>query len=136
MRLSQFSDLALRLLIYAAQNMDRLTTIEEVARYFDVSKAHLMKVTSLLAHHGLIRATRGRRGGLTLGRAANEIGVGDVIRLTEIDFAMAGCMSGQDCRIACSCTLPRQFDLATEAFIAKLNEKTIADICPPQTLMR
>lgn len=136
MRLSQFSDLALRLLIFAAQGKDRHTTIEEVARYFDVSKAHLMKVTSLLARDGFIRATRGRRGGLTLAKPAHEIRIGDVIRITEVDFAMVSCMSGHECRIAGACTLPRQLELATEAFLATLNQCTLADICPPLTIPR
>lgn len=39
MRLTQFTDYALRLLIYAAMNADRLVTIEETAAAYGIHAA-------------------------------------------------------------------------------------------------
>ncbi|MBN9548709.1 MAG: Rrf2 family transcriptional regulator, partial [Alphaproteobacteria bacterium] len=64
MRLTNFSDLALRMLMYAASAGDRLITIEETARTFKVSKTHLNKVANTLTRGGYLRAVRGRCGGL------------------------------------------------------------------------
>ena len=46
MRLTTLTDHALRLLMYVAQQPDRLCTIAEVAQVYGISEAHLMKVTS------------------------------------------------------------------------------------------
>ena len=70
MRLTSFSDYAFRLLIFAASHGDRLVTIEEAARKFAISRAHLMKVANELTRAGFLKAVRGRSGGLTLGRPA------------------------------------------------------------------
>ena len=48
MRLTNFSDYALRVLMYAAAQGDRLITIEETAEVYDISRAHLMKVVNQL----------------------------------------------------------------------------------------
>jgi len=71
MRLTSFSDYALRMLMYAASAGDRLITIEEAARTFNVSKTHLNKVANTLTRAGYLRAVRGRSGGLVLGQQAD-----------------------------------------------------------------
>jgi len=43
MRLTNFSDYALRILMYAAARGDNLITIEETAELYGISRAHLMK---------------------------------------------------------------------------------------------
>ena len=48
MRLTNFSDYALRVLMYAAAQEDRLITIEKTAEVYDISRAHLMKVVNQL----------------------------------------------------------------------------------------
>ena len=68
MRLTVFSDYALRVLMYAAAAGDRLITIEETAKTYKVSRAHLRKVVYILTRTGYIRALRGRSGGFTLAK--------------------------------------------------------------------
>ena len=46
MRLTNFSDYALRVLMYAAAQGDRLITIEETADLYGISRNHLMKVAN------------------------------------------------------------------------------------------
>jgi hypothetical protein len=59
MRLTQFSDLAMRVLIYAAQNPDGRFTIDDVNQVHNVSRGHLMKVVNTLTRSGLLIAHRG-----------------------------------------------------------------------------
>jgi Rrf2 family transcriptional regulator, nitric oxide-sensitive transcriptional repressor len=61
MRLTSFSDLALRLLMYAAMREDRLITIEEASEVYNISRAHLMKIANTLTRAGYLKAVRGRR---------------------------------------------------------------------------
>lgn len=129
MRLTSFSDYALRMLMYAASAGDRLITIEEAARTFNVSKTHLNKVANTLTRAGYLKAMRGRSGGLVLGRPAASIRIGDVLRLTEPDFALVECFAtGNQCVITQSCKLSGLLRQAADAFQATLDRHTLADI--------
>jgi len=137
MRLTSFSDYALRMLMFAASADERLFTIEEAARAFNVSKTHLNKVANTLTRAGLLKAVRGRSGGLTLGKPADEIRIGDVLRLTEPDFALVECfLTGNQCVIAQSCKLSKLLSQALAAFRSILDDHTLADIAltPPDFL--
>ncbi len=129
MRLTQFSDYALRLLLYAAAHPERLVTIEETATNYRISRAHLMKVANHLVRSGFLHAERGRTGGLRLARAPATINVGDVVRTTEPDFQLVECFGDENaCPISAQCRLRRAVHQALEAFIATLDGYTLADI--------
>jgi Rrf2 family nitric oxide-sensitive transcriptional repressor len=129
MRLSSYSDYALRILIYLAVQPDELPTIGEIAERHGISKNHLMKVAHQLGQGGYIETVRGRGGGLRLGRAPEQIRLGDVIRFTEQDLAIVECM-GEDnlCRLTPACTLRGVLGEALQAFLAVLDDYTLADI--------
>lgn len=129
MRLTNFTDYALRMLMYAASAGDRLITIEETARAFGVSKTHLNKVASTLTRAGFLRAVRGRTGGLTLGRRPEAIRIGDVVRLTEPDFALVECFAtGNQCVLTRVCRLSGVLSEAAASFQTTLDRYTLADI--------
>lgn len=129
MRLTSFSDYALRMLMYAATAGDRLITIEEAARAFGVSKTHLNKVANTLTRAGYLKAVRGRSGGLMLGRQPESIRIGDVIRLTEPDFALVECFAtGNQCILTNSCKLSGMLGEAMASFHETLDRYTLADI--------
>ncbi|MER9298626.1 Rrf2 family transcriptional regulator [Mesorhizobium sp. M0621] len=129
MRLTNFSDYALRMLMYAASAGDRLITIEETARTFKVSKTHLNKVANTLTRGRYLKAVRGRSGGLVLGRRPEMIRIGDVIRLTEPDFAVVECYAtGNQCVLTGSCKLSSMFGEAIASFQSTLDRYTLADI--------
>lgn len=129
MRLTNFSDYALRLLTYAAVHQDRLITVEEVSEVYRISRAHLMKVTNSLTRAGFLKAVRGRSGGLTLARPPRKIGLGAVVRATKPDFALVECFaSGNQCVITRSCRLRSIFHEGLGAFNAVLDKYTLADL--------
>src|SRR6185312_16602967 len=104
MRLTNFSDYALRVLMYAGAAGDRLITIEETARTYGISRAHLMKVVNILTKTGYLKGVRGRSGGLTLARSAESINLGSVVRATAPDFALVECFAtGNQCVITGCC---------------------------------
>ena len=86
MRLTVYTDYALRLLMYLALKDDGLATIEEIADSYGISKNHLMKVTHQLGVGGYIETVRGRRGGLRLAKPAEEIGLWRCGRLHGTGF--------------------------------------------------
>ena len=136
MRLTTFSDYALRTLMYLALHPGRLVTIAEIAAAFGISTNHLMKVVQLLAVNGVITTLRGKHGGLRLAHPAAQIRLGAIIRRTEPDLAMAPCFeAGGICVIQPGCRLAGVLDKALAAFMAVLDATTLADLtADPATL--
>ena len=129
MRLTSFSDYALRVLMYAHACEERLVTIEETANTYAISRAHLMKVVNILTREGFLRGVRGRSGGFTLARPADQINLGAVIRATEPDFALVECFNPDNrCAISRVCGLPVILNQALGAFVTVFDSHTLADI--------
>lgn len=129
MRLTDFSDYALRLLMYAGAQSDRLVTIEETAKLYGISRAHLMKVANQLTRAGFLKAVRGRSGGLTLAMPPHRICLGDVLRATEPDFALVECFRSENhCRITPCCRLRGVLSEALQAFTATVDRYTLSDL--------
>lgn len=129
MRLTAFSDYALRVLMYARASGDRLVTIEETAKTYGISRAHLMKVVNILTRAGYIKAVRGRSGGFTLAMKPEDINLGAVVRATEVDFALVECFAGGNkCVITNHCRLPNVLNEALRAFVGVLDTYSLADI--------
>jgi len=125
MRLTLYTDYAMRVLLHLSAHEDRLTSINEIADAYGISRNHLMKVVQNLSGAGLVAASRGRNGGLRLGRPADHIRLGDVVRQTEEGFTLVDC---SQCRIATACTLPKVLNEATQAFLAVLDRYTVRDL--------
>jgi Rrf2 family nitric oxide-sensitive transcriptional repressor len=131
-RLTLWTDYALRTLIYVAANGDRLSTVGEIAERFDISKPHLMKVVSRLAQQGYVVTTRGKGGGMRLARPPAAIRVGTVVRETEDELAVMGCLARNGfCRIEGCCVLQEALRRATAAFLETLDGYTLADLLAP-----
>lgn len=129
MRLTAFSDLSFRVLLYAAAHRDELFTIDQMSAYYDQSRGHLMKVVNALTRAGYLTAVRGRSGGLKLGREPEEIRLDEVLKLTETDFCLVECMrSDNGCVITGPCKLPGPFREAMAAFLDSLSRYTLRDV--------
>lgn len=129
MRLTQYTDFSIRVLIYLGLNPDRRCTIQEIAEGYGISRNHLMKVVQQLANSGFVVSARGSGGGLKLPRAPEAINLGDVVREMEPDFGMVECMRpGNQCVITPACTLPRMLSEATNAYLEVVGKYTLADL--------
>lgn len=130
MRLSEYTDFTLRVLMYCAAHRDRLVTIAELAGQHEISKGHLMKVVNDLAHRGLIETTRGRGGGLRLSMEPEAIRIGDVVRATETDFRLVECFdrATNACTLSPACRLKHLFGQALRSYFEALDGATLADI--------
>jgi Rrf2 family nitric oxide-sensitive transcriptional repressor len=113
----------MRVLLYVGARPERLCSIAEISRAYGISQNHLMKVVHDLGKAGYIASARGRFGGIRLGRPAEEISVGDVVRHTEEGFDLADCGG---CVIAPACGLTGALREALAAFMAVLDSYTLA----------
>jgi len=140
MRLSEYTDYTLRVLMYCAAHRERRVTIGELAEHHGLSKNHLMKVVNDLARQGLVETTRGRGGGLRLLREPEAIRIGDVVRATETDFRLVECFDpGTNvCTLSPSCRLKHLFGEALRGYFQALDAATLADMttAPPRAAGR
>ncbi len=129
MRMTVLSDYSLRVLMYLAARPERLVTIQEIASAYRISENHLMKVVHGLSKRGFVETVRGRGGGMRLGRPAQDISIGAVLRVCEDDFDLVECFGENDtCRITQVCRLKRVLHKALQAYLAELDRWTLADV--------
>lgn len=126
------TDYALRTLFYVGLHTDRRVSIREVANAYGISENHLVKVIHKLGRGGFIQTMRGRGGGMTLARAADEIRIGDVVRYTEEDMNLVACEStttdGRSCVLARQCSLRGLLGQALAAFMSVLDDATLGSL--------
>lgn len=129
MRITQYTDYALRVLLYLGAAPERLATIAEIAERYAISRSHLMKVVSQLVQEGVVTGVRGKGGGLRLAVAPAAINIGEVVRKIEADLVLVECFGDDNqCLIASRCRLKRVLNQALAAFLAVLDSYTLADL--------
>lgn len=133
MRLTNFTDYALRVLMYVGAKGDENSTIDEIADYYGISRNHLMKIVFLLGKLGYLSTTRGKGGGLRLGMDPAKLNIGKLVRQTEEDLALVPCMESEgECRIRSACVLRSVLADALSAFLGTLDQYTLADLLEPK----
>jgi Rrf2 family nitric oxide-sensitive transcriptional repressor len=138
MRLTVYTDYALRVLMYLALKDDGLATIAEIAESYAISKNHLMKVVHQLGVAGYVETVRGRQGGLRLAKPARDIVLGEIVRQTEPDMALVMCFPpvNASCVVGPCCVLRRALMEAGDAFLDVLDGYTLRDLVKPRSHLR
>jgi Rrf2 family transcriptional regulator, nitric oxide-sensitive transcriptional repressor len=136
MRLTDYTDYALRVMLFLAVRPNGLSTIQDISDAYGISKNHLMKVVQQLGELGWIDTVRGRHGGLRLNERSLGLTIGQVVRATETDFALVGCFerdggAGRRCVIEPQCRLKHVLAAARDAFLAELDRCTLGDLVTP-----
>lgn len=130
MKLTQFSDYSLRILMFAALREDAKFSIDEVSDVYGLSRHHAAKAVNFLTQRGYLRAHRGRGGGISLGKKADEISVGKLVRQTEAGPPLVECFdpATNSCPLIQVCLLKQALGHAWTAFFKTLDEYTLADL--------
>jgi Rrf2 family nitric oxide-sensitive transcriptional repressor len=133
MRLTSYTDYALRVLIYVGLKVD-LATIAEISEAYGISRNHLVKIVHDLGGRGYLQTIRGKHGGIRLAKPALEIRVGRLVRELEEDMRLVQCFdpaSADSCQIEPACVLSHVLHGALEAFLQELDRYTLADLLVP-----
>ncbi|CCD40356.1 Nitrite-sensitive transcriptional repressor NsrR [Candidatus Paraburkholderia kirkii UZHbot1] len=136
MRLTDYTDYALRVLLYLSVRPAGLSTIQEISDAYGISKNHLMKIVQQLGQLGWVETVRGRNGGLRLADKSRALTIGDIVRKTENDFAIVGCFAEmakeeRSCVIQPHCRLRGVLAAARDAFLAELDKHTVGELATP-----
>ena len=138
MRLTSFTDFALRTLMRLAGEPARSFATSEISAEFGISRNHLAKVVRDLADSGFIATQRGAGGGFVLARPAQSITLGEVVRKLEGDSALVECFraDGGACVLTPRCLLKARLAAAREAFMRELDRTTLAECAYPALTRR
>jgi Rrf2 family transcriptional regulator, nitric oxide-sensitive transcriptional repressor len=129
MRLTVFTDYGLRILMVLASRSEALVTISDVSKAFDISEAHLMKVTHVLGQTEWVETVRGRNGGMRLTGNPRALKLDVIVRRLEGDFALVECLGKSNrCVLTGACALEDAIVRATEAFFRELGRYSLADL--------
>lgn len=119
MELTSFTDYSLRVLIYLTHDRERLSSIDELAEFYGLSRHHVAKIVKRLADLGYLETLRGKNGGLRLGAEPESINIAEVIKGTEPHFNLVECMGGASdtaCMIDGHCKLKGALAVARSHF--------------------
>ena len=102
----------------------------DIARQDGITEYNVAKIVPILVRGGFIITSRGRASGLKLARPATEIGIGDVLRVTETTHVEAECTGGTSlpCGIKRAAPINRLLGEALQAFISVLDKHTLAEL--------
>lgn len=133
MRLTVFTDYALRALMRLAGEPEQLISTNDMAKEFGISRHHLTKVVRDLADAGFVTTRRGGNGGFQLARSPESITLGEVVRALERRQALVECFApdGGHCVLTPRCRLRSKLANAQEAFMQSLDAVTIAECAYP-----
>jgi Rrf2 family nitric oxide-sensitive transcriptional repressor len=130
MRLTRFSDIGLRVLIYLERAGERTqpVTEAEISSQFDIPLNHLVKVVGQLAKLGWIKATRGRNGGLRLLADPATLTIGQVLRKLEGEEDELVDCEGTNCALKLDCQLRGMLRAGMRAFYDAMDRYTLSQV--------
>ncbi|MGZ9899955.1 Rrf2 family transcriptional regulator [Shewanella gaetbuli] len=129
MQLTRYTDYGIRILMYLAVQPEResLFRIAEVTEVFSLSANHVAKIIHQMGKLGYIQTIRGKSGGFKLAKKPSEINVGSLVRQLEHSLSPVNC-DQPACRFTSACNLKGVLAKAVSAYLAVLDEYTLADI--------
>ena len=116
---------------------DRTLSLSEAAGRIGVSGNHLEKIAQDLVRAGVVESVRGRSGGVRRTAGSLDTTVGDVVR-SVASLTLVECFdpTNDTCRLSPPCRLNKVLDAALDAFLATLDEVTVAELCARPTKLR
>jgi len=119
--MSEAASLGLHACVVLAEEPDRDVPAHELADDFGGSEAHLAKVMQRLVKAGLVRSTRGPKGGFRLARPADTVTLLDVYEAVEGPVEPVHCLLGRPVCRGTSCLFGdfvREFDTRFRGYLA------------------
>ncbi len=133
--LSKKAKYALKALLFLLKNEDRGTIlIAEISEQERIPKKFLEQILLELKKQGILQSKRGKEGGYFLGKPADEIGIGQVVRIIDGPLAPIPCVSKMayrrcdECIDEKTCEIRNLFLQVRDATIEILDNTTLAGL--------
>ncbi len=137
--LTRKTDYALLALASMARAEDEAISARALADAVELPLPVLRNLLKLLACQGLLRSTRGTKGGYQLARPAREISIAAVVEAVEGPIRLLTCCSGPDgspseaCRLEDTCAIRDNVRRVHGSLLRHLQEVTLAELASEQS---
>lgn len=103
MKLSTRGRYGLRAICYIAENQEKgFIPVSEISENLNLSENYLEQLVRMLKKDGLIKSSRGPKGGYKINRDLESITIGQILRSLEGDMTTSECVSGKvNCNDKC-----------------------------------
>ncbi|MGL6216973.1 MAG: RrF2 family transcriptional regulator [Lacrimispora sphenoides] len=131
MKLQITTDYAIRVIIYLAQNEDKVTTVKEMAERLGITGNYLIKIVTRLKQEGYIKSIQGPAGGYYLVKKTEDITLYDIVLVIEGEIRINRCLEedGYCSRDASQyCPVHKIFESVQNDLIASLKRAKISEI--------
>lgn len=107
--------------------------LRDIARRQDISQAYLEHLVAPMIAAGILASTRGPRGGISLARTPDDIGLDEVIELLEGSTAPAECVDNPEaCERSATCATRDIWEELRSAVSGMLGSVTLRDLVERQ----
>jgi len=138
MKLSTKGRYGLRALLDLALHQDEgLVPLKDIARRQEFSLSYLEHLVAPLIAAGLVKSTRGARGGVLLFKPPSEVKLSEVVQILEGSIALVDCVNNPAlCHRAASCVTRDIWIEMKKAMSRVLDSTTLQDLVERQEKRR
>ena len=130
MKISTKGRYGLRIMIDIASHAgENAVSIKDIAERQQLSEKYLEQIINPLGKSGLVKSTRGAKGGYRLTRSADDISVKDILLSTEGSLAPVSCAEDSTkCENYCDCVTSFIWTEIYNATMKVVESITLADL--------
>lgn len=133
-RISRLTDYGTMILVYLAEQDQRLCPASDVAAHTHVAAPTVQKLLKVLARTGLVVSVRGTDGGYRLARTPDTISAAQILDALEGPVAITECSTDESrCELEALCQVGSAWQKINKVIRGALTDITLADLGhPPQ----
>jgi Rrf2 family protein len=128
LKISEATTIALHAMVLMARFPGKVLSNSQMADILQVSEAHLSKVLQRLAREGLLKSSRGPRGGFHLRRKSDEITLLEVYEAVEGPVRLERCLMENPLCDKSRCILGNLMDSVNGKFLEHMSTKRLSDL--------
>ena len=102
--------------------------VREIAASQDISMRYLEHILNSLRSSGIVKSTRGAKGGYELSKSPADISLGDIVRTLEGPMDIVSCTSDLDCPKISECVMYYVWKEVKESIETILDRITLEDL--------
>ena len=136
LKLSKKTDYAIILLAHLGE-VNAPVSAHKVSEYYQLPYPMVANILKLLVSAGLIKSTRGQRGGYVLARPAENIILSEIIKVTDNPFTLVECAHDEElCKVQKCCPTKRTLIALHNKIHQFIEETTLATIVKDAQLIK
>ena len=110
--------------------------VREIAESQDISERYLEQILNTLRASGIVKSTRGAKGGYELSRDPSKISLGEIVRSLEGQIDIVSCTSEEKCQRSSECVMYEVWSQVKNSINDILDHTSLADIASRHNVLK